>query len=195
MSLVGTLVDSAKTGDRSIYKPCYEYSSLSTVTGLLDAALRLWDDDCSCAKSQIRVAAAMLHGYTDGAAADAKLPAGPIDAHGVAPWQARKIREFVELSLGSPIRVKDCAGQAQLSAGHFSHLFKVTFGKSVCHYIRHQRIARAQQLMLSSREPLSQIALACGFADQSHYCRVFRDIVGLSPNAWRRRNMTHVPAE
>ena len=41
--------------------------------------------------------------------------------------------------------------------------------------------------MLTTDEPLSQIALACGLCDQSHFTRVFRRIVGESPNAWRRR--------
>jgi AraC-like DNA-binding protein len=49
--------------------------------------------------------------------------------------------------------------------------------------------------MLLSNESLTQIALACGFADQAHYCRVFRDVVGLTPNAWRRRNMNLAPDE
>ena len=78
---------------------------------------------------------------------------------------------------------------------HFSRAFKATFGTKVLDYIHRCRIERAQQLMLVSKQPLSQIALACGFADQSHYCRVFRAVVGLSPNAWRRQKMTEAPDE
>ena len=107
----------------------------------------------------------------------------------LAPWQTRKVKEFIDLSLGSTIRLRDCASKARLSSSYFSHAFKATFGTTVCHYIRRRRVERAQQLMLSSKEPLSQIALACGFADQAHYCRVFRNVVGLSPKAWRRQNM------
>jgi AraC-like DNA-binding protein len=65
----------------------------------------------------------------------------------------------------------------------------------VCDYIRRRRVERAQQLMLLSQESLAQIALACGFADQAHYCRVFRSVVGVSPSAWRRRNMNLAPGE
>ncbi len=49
------------------------------------------------------------------------------------------------------------------------------------------RLKRAQEMMLASSEPLSQIALACGFSDQAHLCKAFRRDVGESPNAWRRR--------
>ena len=170
-----------------------EYGSLAVVTGFLDAALRMWDDDRIQAKSQIKVAAAMLHGYADDSIVDGKRPT--TDTLVLAPWQMRKVKEFIDSSLDSTIRLRDCASQARLSASYFSRAFKAVFGITVCHYIRHRRIERAQQLMLLSKEPLSQIALSCGFADQAHYCRVFRDVVGLSPNAWRRRNMTLAPGE
>ena len=176
-------------------QPPSKRSSLAVAMRFLDAALRLWDEDRVCAKSQIKVAAAILRGYSNETAADARSPDMPIGARGLAPWQARKVREFIESSLDSTIRLRDCAGSVKLSAGHFSHAFKATFGTTVNQYIRHRRIEQAQRMMLRSQEPLSQIALACGFADQAHYCRAFRDVVGLSPNTWRRRNMAPAPGE
>jgi AraC family transcriptional regulator len=163
---------------------------LAVVSGFLDAALRLWEDDRTQAKSQIKVAAALLRGYTEDPFTEGKSAQSAADARGLAPWQTRKVREFIDASLDSTIRLRDCAGKARLSISYFSHAFKTTFGTTVCHYIRRRRIERAQQLMLSSREPLSQIALACGFADQAHYCRVFRNVVGRSPHTWRRQNMS-----
>jgi AraC-like DNA-binding protein len=50
-----------------------------------------------------------------------------------------------------------------------------------------RRIRRAQQLMLTSRLRLSQVALECGMCDQAHLSRTFRRIVGTNPNAWRRQ--------
>ena len=181
--------------NQTIHVPTSEYSSLAVVTGFLDAALRMWDDDRIQAKSQVKVAAAMLRGYTDGPATDENHAETAPPARGLAPWQKRKVMEFVDTSLESTIRLRDCARQVRLSASYFSHAFKATFGMTMCHYIRRRRIERAQKLMLLSQEPLSQIALACGFADQAHYCRVFRDVVGLSPNAWRRKNTNLAPDE
>jgi AraC-like DNA-binding protein len=180
--------------NQSSYVAASEYSSLTVVTGFLDAALRMWDDDRIKAKSQIKVAAAMLRGYAD-ESTDGKGSGAESDTRVLAPWQMRKVKEFIDSSLDTTIRLRDCASQARLSASYFSHAFKAMSGMTVCHYIRCRRIERAQQLMLLSKEPLSQIALACGFADQAHYCRVFRDVVGLSPNAWRRRNMNLAPDE
>jgi transcriptional regulator GlxA family with amidase domain len=47
------------------------------------------------------------------------------------------------------------------------------------------RVARAQNLMVISSDPLSQIALECGFADQSHFSNCFRKVIGERPGAWR----------
>ena len=181
--------------NQSCYEPALDPAPLAVVTGFLDAALQLWDDDRSQAKSQIKLAAAMLRGYTDDAPVDAKDAPGLAGTRGLAPWQTRKVKEFIDASLDSTIRLRDCASKARLSASYFSHAFKATFGTTVCHYIRRRRVERAQRLMLLSSEPLSQIALACGFADQAHYCRVFRDVVGSSPNVWRHRNMNLAPGE
>lgn len=190
MSQIVSGRDRSQSFNQSTRKPLSEHSSLDLVTGFLDAALRLWEDDRVRAKSQIKVAAAILHGYTDDSATDARSRAAPIGTCGLAPWQTRKVREFIETSLDSTIRLKDCASEARLSASYFSRAFKATVGTTVCHYIRRRRIERAQRLMLLSQEPLSRIALACGFADQAHFCRVFGDVVGVSPSAWRRQNMT-----
>jgi AraC family transcriptional regulator len=181
--------------NQSILDATAHYSSLAVVTGFLDAALRMWDDDHIQAKSQIKVAAAMLRGYTDDPVTSGRDAATASDKLSLAPWQTRKIREFIDASLGSTIRLQDCANLVHLSVSYFSRVFRATFGTPVGNYIRRRRIERAQQLMLLSNEPLAQIAQACGFADQAHYCRVFREVVGMSPNVWRRRNMRLPPEE
>ena len=197
MGVAQSVVGNVQSYGRSqpVYGSATENSSLAVATGFLDAALRMWDADRIQAKSQVKVAAAMLRGYTDGSRADSNDAPAASDTRQLAPWQARKVKEYIETSLDSTIRLRDCASKARLSASYFSHAFKATFGTTVCDYIRRRRVERAQHLMLLSTEPLSQIALACGFADQAHYCRVFRDVIGLSPNTWRRRNMNLAPDE
>jgi AraC-like DNA-binding protein len=173
--------------------PLHERSSVAMATRFLDAALRVWDADQALAKSQIKVAADMLRGDAEDPPVGVK-PTGPVVAS-LLPWQTRKVREFIDASLASKIRLRDCASKARLSANHFSRAFKATFGTTVLDYIRRRRVERAQHMMLTSQQPLSQIALLCGFADQAHYSRVFHAVVGLSPNAWRRQNMLEAPDE
>ena len=113
---------------------------------------------------------------------------------GLAPWQKRKIDRYVRGNLNRPLTGGDLADQLSLSAGHFNRAFKETFGESPHVYIVGLRLEMAQELMLSTAEPLSQIAYACGFADQSHFTKVFRRGVGQTPNGWRRHNLTEAQA-
>jgi len=177
------------------FGPYPERLSVSMVAKCLDAALRIWDEDRAQAKSEIEIAAAML--LSDATAPHEQKrrePTGRV-VRGLLPWQARKLQDFIDGSLDSKIRVKDCADQVRLSTSYFSSAFRTTFGTTVVDYIHRRRIGRAQELMLVTRHPLSQIALACGFCDQSQYCRVFRAVVGLSPMAWRRQHAVEEPDE
>jgi AraC family transcriptional regulator len=183
--------DGTEARNQLASRPVSDRPSLAVATAFLDGALRLWDEDRYQAKSQVEVAAAMLRDVAAVEVSKTPIPASASRAVGLAPWQARKVKEMIDRSLASRVRLSDCASAARLSNSHFSRAFKLTFGTTLCRYIRCQRIERARQLMLQSHDSLSQsrIALASGFADQAHYCRVFRNVVGTSPNTWRRQNM------
>src|SRR5262249_59920015 len=90
--------------------------------------------------------------------------------------------------LTCPLQLEELADQVSLSVSYFCRAFKETFGDTPHEYIIHARLAHAQRLMLATSEPLSQVALACGFADQAHFCKLFRRGTGETPGAWRRRN-------
>lgn len=105
---------------------------------------------------------------------------------GFAPWQIRRLREYVENGIGSALRIETAARMVKFSRSHFCRCFKISFGESFISYVQRQRVRHAQHLMLNTREPLSQIAVICGFADQPHFTRSFGRHVGQSPSAWRR---------
>ena len=105
---------------------------------------------------------------------------------GLAPWQIRKVTSYVDANLGGPIRSEELAALVCLNPCYFSRVFRNSFGDSPCEYVMRRRIERAQGLMLSTGAPLSQIALDCGFSDQSHFSRLFRRVVGEAAATWRR---------
>ncbi len=109
---------------------------------------------------------------------------------GLAPWQKRKIDLYIQQRLERTLRVKELAEHASLSVSHFCRAFKESFGASPHLHLTRLRVERAQRLMLTTQDPLSQIALACGMADQAHLSKLFRREVGEAPNTWRRRNRT-----
>jgi transcriptional regulator GlxA family with amidase domain len=78
------------------------------------------------------------------------------------------------------------ANVAALSRSHFSRAFKHSLGLSPMEYVVVRRVERAKAMITSTRESLADVAVACGFADQSHLNRRFRDHIGMSPGQWRR---------
>jgi AraC family transcriptional regulator len=114
---------------------------------------------------------------------------------GLAPWQKRKVDRYLRENLDRPVRLDAVAEQVALSVSYFSRAFKETFGTTPHMHMLRMRVELAQKLMLATEEPLSQIALACGLADQAHLSKLFRRVVGETPSAWRRRNLTDSQAE
>ena len=108
---------------------------------------------------------------------------------GLATWQAKRALDYIEANLGSKMAIEEIADVVALSKGHFSRAFKHRLGYSPMAYVAVRRVERAKLMMTSTKEGLTDIALACGFADQSHLNRYFRRVVGMSPGLWRR--MSH----
>ncbi len=107
---------------------------------------------------------------------------------GLAPWQKRKVDCYLREHLERPLPVKQVAQQVSLSVGHFCRAFKESFGTTPHTHIIRLRLERAQQLMSTTRDSLSHIALRCGQADQAHLSKLFRRWIGETPNRWRRQN-------
>jgi AraC family transcriptional regulator len=116
------------------------------------------------------------------------LPAREISDRGVRlqPWQARKVHDYIDAHITGPLRVADLCALVQRSEAYFSRSFKRTFGESPHSFVIRRRVELAARCMLTTDAPLSDIALRCGFADQSHFCTNFRRAVGQTPAAWRR---------
>lgn len=105
---------------------------------------------------------------------------------GLAPWQIdRAVRLLLE-DLAQDYSVEQLAAQCGLSRSHFGRAFKTSMGLPPHRWLTHLRIARAQE-MLAGRASIAEIALNCGFADQSHLTRMFNAVTGCSPAAWRRQ--------
>lgn len=112
----------------------------------------------------------------------------PTARGGLAPWQARKVAIFIEGNLQARIRTIDLARQINLSSRYFSEAFRISFGLRPQAYILSRRLEQAKKLMATTENPLCEISLACGMADQSHLSRVFRAHFGRTPNYWRREH-------
>jgi AraC family transcriptional regulator len=110
----------------------------------------------------------------------------------LSPELTLRISAYIEANIDQKCRTTELARVAGLSKSHFSRLFIKRFGARARHYIMHRRVAMAQTLMLTGA-PLSEIALSCGMADQAHFSKQFRRVVGQSPSVWRRGVTVNAP--
>jgi AraC family transcriptional regulator len=104
---------------------------------------------------------------------------------GLAPWQIRRVTTHIDANLDTAIRIQDLASLLNLSPSHFSREFKRCVADTPHRYLMRRRLERAQEMMLTTKASLGQIAGECGFADQAHFNRLFRRFVGESPRTWR----------
>ena len=105
---------------------------------------------------------------------------------GLAPWQESRAKEFIAANLSQQISLQDIADACGLLLAHFSRAFKTSVGMTPHDWLQTGRIRRAKDLLLSAKLDLADIALDCGFADQSHFTRIFSRLNGVGPGAWRR---------
>jgi AraC-like DNA-binding protein len=81
--------------------------------------------------------------------------------------------------------VPNLASMAGLSESHFRRSFKQCFGLAPQEFILQQRLRRAAKFLTETNRPISQIALDCGFGDQSHFSRQFGKFFGETPRSYR----------
>jgi AraC family transcriptional regulator len=88
--------------------------------------------------------------------------------------------------LATRLTIADVARECRLTPSYFAKAFRRTTGMSPLQYLTDLRVQKAKSLLQSSTLPLADIAIICGFGDQSYFTRVFTRSVGTSPGAWRR---------
>ncbi|MBB5019065.1 PAS domain S-box-containing protein [Chitinivorax tropicus] len=108
--------------------------------------------------------------------------AGMIDA----PFAATI--DYMRAHFAEPLRMDDLAEMAGLSVAQFERRMKKLFQLSAGQYLLKCRIDAAAYRLRLSREKIADIALDCGFFDQSALSRQFRQFVGLSPRQYRERH-------
>jgi AraC family transcriptional regulator len=156
---------------------------------LVEAACSALNGDGEMTEARIARAVALLRGKPNSVATIVRPrepQARPVFRGGLAGWQAKRVEAHMDAHLARKVLIDDLAGLVGLSNSQFCRAFKCSFGLPAHVYLMHRRIEVAQGLMLTTREPLSEIALKCGMSDQAHFTRTFRRVVGETPCSWRR---------
>lgn len=107
---------------------------------------------------------------------------------GLPARMLRSIEEYIDDHLEKDLSVEELASHLGISPSYFARSFRSSVGLAPHSYVMRRRLSRAQELLASTELPLINIALATGFADQSHLCRRFHEMTGVPPRTFRLRH-------
>jgi len=165
--------------------PALHSSVVQNVASLLRVAIFAFGCDEAAAKTSVVRALSLLR---DEFGNSGNHPRDIQKTIGLAKWQVLRVSAFINQHFHETISVKDLSRVAGRSVSHFTRSFRASFGVSPHAYLMGWRVNRARDLMLTSDLSLSEIALSCGFSDQAHLSRLFRQMVGESPRVWRHKS-------
>jgi AraC family transcriptional regulator len=102
------------------------------------------------------------------------------------PWWLLRAQEVLHARFSEPIQVQEVASEVGVHPAHLARCFRIHFKLSMGTYVRRLRLDWAARELVESDVSLAAVALAAGFADQSHFTRFFKRHVGQTPNVYRR---------
>jgi AraC family transcriptional regulator len=97
----------------------------------------------------------------------------------------KRVLDYVADHFSETITVENLANTAAFSSSHFSRLFKQTIGQSPMQFVMAYRVEQAKKKLARRNLSLMEIALECGFSDQAHFSRVFKQAEGIPPKIYR----------
>lgn len=103
----------------------------------------------------------------------------------LSPSGKRRLVDYIRDNLTDNISVTELARLVEMSPSHFSRVFKVSFGVTPYRFVMQERIERAKAMLVEAKLSASQISTASGFASQSHFVKVFRQVTGVTPKQYQ----------
>ncbi|GHV72325.1 hypothetical protein AGMMS49928_28950 [Spirochaetia bacterium] len=100
----------------------------------------------------------------------------------------RKAERYIWDNYTRKISLKEIAGVAGLSPPYFSSIFKEEMKENFSAYLNRLRVEKAASMMMETALPLNEIALSCGFEDQSWFSKIFKICTGMSPAKYRGKS-------
>ncbi|TXH37852.1 MAG: helix-turn-helix domain-containing protein [Rhodospirillaceae bacterium] len=113
------------------------------------------------------------------------LPAKTMSYGGLSPSTMRRVCEYIDQHFTERIQIAELAGIANLSIYHFARQFRLSAGVTPHTYITQKRIEVARAMLMRTDLSVTEVALAAGFSDQSHFTRLFRHFIGTTPGRFR----------
>jgi AraC family transcriptional regulator len=93
--------------------------------------------------------------------------------------------DYIQAHLGENLSLSAIASELGISQYYFCHLFKQSTRISPHQYLIRQRVERAKHLLKQRKQKIVSIAIECGFANQSHFAKCFRQYTGMNPKQFQ----------
>jgi AraC family transcriptional regulator len=106
------------------------------------------------------------------------------DRHCLTAWLARA-KELLEATFSDSVTLSAVAAEAAVHPVHLASAFHRHYHCTIGEYVRRLRVEYACQALAGSDASLTGIAAAAGFADQSHFCKTFKRVTGMTPGQYR----------
>jgi len=110
---------------------------------------------------------------------------------GLQAYRLRRVLDYIGDNLAADLSLSELAAVAGMSPHYFAELFRRSTGQAPHRYVLVRRIERARQGLANTNGSVLEVGLDAGFQNSSHFARVFRKFVGISPS--RFRNQTADP--
>lgn len=107
-------------------------------------------------------------------------------------WFGR-VRERLHAEYARPPGARELAAEAGVHPIHLARVFRRQLRCTISEYVRRLRVLAAAERLATSDEPPARIAGDLGFADQAHFCRVFKTQLGATPLEYRGTHLRNVP--
>jgi AraC family transcriptional regulator len=144
-----------------------------------------WHRSDAATTAGLRVARQFVEGVDLTDALDelfAALAPRPYRDHALAVRAAQTLDD----SYAEPVSLRDLAADLRVHPVWLARAFRARWSCAPREYLQRVRVRAAAQCVTSSRRPLADIALDCGFSDQAHMTRLFARVLGITPSAMRR---------
>lgn len=129
--------------------------------------------------SPLAVESLLLALFTEGARSERRS---------TAPAWLVRAKELIHERVATRLTLEELADEVGVHPVHLAMTFRRVFGITVAAYIRQLRVEQACRALRDSDAPLADVALAAGFADQSHFGRTFKRLMRVTPSAYRRNS-------
>ncbi len=150
------------------------YSAIRAACARVDAQRKfrqLQDRLQNVEQSKIQV----FHGYLD-------------SSDDIKSEYTRQALDYIEAHYAEEINVRSIAQALSISESHMSKVFKDTLNTTIGDYLTNYRVSRACELLKDAQNRIYEVAVRCGYQDQRYFSVVFKRIMGMTPNEFRRKS-------